>query len=104
MATTIHKYINALPLTNVARCASCRSPRGRSAGVQGGLRRGAHGAGLPCEEGMVGTRTVQRRGRTKRGVCYACWKGIIVFQGGDDGRGYRNMCKIPRGSILNYGD
>jgi hypothetical protein len=23
-----------------------------------------------------------------------------VFQGGDDGRGYRNMCKIPRGSNL----
>ena len=23
---------------------------------------------------------------------------IIVFQGGDDERGYRNMCKIPRGS------
>jgi hypothetical protein len=29
---------------------------------------------------------------------------IIVFQGGDDGRGYRNMCKIPRGSDLNEGD
>jgi hypothetical protein len=26
---------------------------------------------------------------------------IIVFQGGDDGRGYRNMCKIPRGSNFN---
>jgi hypothetical protein len=29
---------------------------------------------------------------------------IIVFQGGDDGRGYRNMCKIPRGSDLKQGD
>jgi hypothetical protein len=26
---------------------------------------------------------------------------IIVFEGGDDGRGYRNMCKIPRGCNLN---
>jgi hypothetical protein len=29
---------------------------------------------------------------------------IIVFQGGDDGRGYRNMCKIPQGSNSNQGD
>ena len=28
---------------------------------------------------------------------------IIVFQGGDDGRGYRNMCKIAGGSNLNLG-
>jgi hypothetical protein len=28
---------------------------------------------------------------------------IIVFSGGDDGRGYRNMCKIPRGSNSNDG-
>jgi hypothetical protein len=27
----------------------------------------------------------------------------IVFQGGDDGRGYRNMCKIPQGFTLNDG-
>jgi hypothetical protein len=26
---------------------------------------------------------------------------IIVFQGGDDGRGYRNIYKIPRGSNSN---
>jgi hypothetical protein len=25
-------------------------------------------------------------------------------QGGDDGRGYRNMCKIPQGSNSNQGD
>jgi hypothetical protein len=24
---------------------------------------------------------------------------IIVFQGGDDGRGYRNMYKIPQGEL-----
>jgi hypothetical protein len=30
--------------------------------------------------------------------------GIIVFQGGDDGHGYRNTCKIPRGSDLKQGD
>jgi hypothetical protein len=29
---------------------------------------------------------------------------VIVFQGGDDGRGYRNMYKIPRGSPLNERD
>ena len=29
---------------------------------------------------------------------------IIVFQGGDDGRVYRNRCKIPRGSHLKQGD
>jgi hypothetical protein len=29
---------------------------------------------------------------------------IIVFQGGGDGRGYRNMCKIPWGSNSNEGD
>jgi hypothetical protein len=28
---------------------------------------------------------------------------IIVLQGRDDGRGYRNVCKIPRGSDLNQG-
>jgi hypothetical protein len=28
----------------------------------------------------------------------------MVFQGGDDGRGYRNMCKIPRGSNSKHGD
>jgi hypothetical protein len=28
---------------------------------------------------------------------------LMVFQGGDDGRGYRNMCKIPRGSNSNDG-
>jgi hypothetical protein len=28
---------------------------------------------------------------------------MTVFQGGDDGRGYRNMCKIPRGSNSNQG-
>jgi hypothetical protein len=29
------------------------------------------------------------------------YTGIIVFQGGDDGRGYRNMCRIkyPRGKL-----
>ena len=27
---------------------------------------------------------------------------IIVFQGGDDGRGYRNMYKIPPGSNSKY--
>ena len=32
---------------------------------------------------------------------YTC--SIIVFQGGDDGRGYRNMCKIPRGSKPDLG-
>ena len=26
------------------------------------------------------------------------------FQGGDDGRGYRNMCKIPRGPMPVLGD
>ena len=26
---------------------------------------------------------------------------ITVFQGGDDRRGYRNMCKIPQGGNLN---
>jgi hypothetical protein len=26
---------------------------------------------------------------------------IIDFQGGGDGRGYRNMCKIPQGANLN---
>jgi hypothetical protein len=26
---------------------------------------------------------------------------IMVFQGGDDGRGYRNMCKMPGGSVLD---
>jgi hypothetical protein len=29
---------------------------------------------------------------------------LIVFQGGDDGRGYGNMYKIPRGSHLKQGD
>jgi hypothetical protein len=29
---------------------------------------------------------------------------IIAFQGGDNGRGYRNMCKTPRGSDLKEGD
>ena len=29
---------------------------------------------------------------------------IIVFRGGDDGRGDRYMCKIPRGSHLKQGD
>jgi hypothetical protein len=31
---------------------------------------------------------------------------LLVFQDGDDGRGYinRNMCKIPRGSDLKDGD
>jgi hypothetical protein len=28
----------------------------------------------------------------------------IVFQGGDDGRGYRNMSKTPRGSNSKEGD
>jgi hypothetical protein len=31
----------------------------------------------------------------------ALYTGIIVFQGEGDGRGYRNMCKMPRGSNLN---
>jgi hypothetical protein len=29
---------------------------------------------------------------------------IIVFQGGDDGRGYRNMYKIPQEPPLNERD
>ena len=29
---------------------------------------------------------------------------VIVFPGGGDGRGYRNMCKIPRGSNSNQGE
>jgi hypothetical protein len=27
----------------------------------------------------------------------------MVFQGGDDGRGYRNICKIAGGSVLDLG-
>jgi hypothetical protein len=30
--------------------------------------------------------------------------GIIVFQGGENERGYRNMYKISRGSNSNHGD
>jgi hypothetical protein len=26
----------------------------------------------------------------------------IGFKGGDDGRGYRNVCKIPQGGNFNY--
>jgi hypothetical protein len=29
------------------------------------------------------------------------YRALLVFQGRDDGRGYRNMCKIPQGPNLN---
>jgi hypothetical protein len=29
---------------------------------------------------------------------------MIVFRGGDDGRGYRKMCKTPGGSKPDLGD
>ena len=42
---------------------------------------------------QVGRQATDRRVRLTIGR-----EGGVVFQGGDDGRGYRNMCKIPGGS------